>query len=105
VEKVDFVTSLGHGKGGDDRAKHGVTTQGPTKVLTDLCIMEPDPKSKELTVVSLHSGVTREQVIESTGWRIKFADKVAETPPPTAQELSVLRAMQARTKTAHGEAA
>ena len=67
--------------------------------------MEPDPKTKELTVVSLHPGVTREQVIESTGWRIKFADKVAETPAPTAQELNVLRALQARTKAAHGEAA
>jgi glutaconate CoA-transferase subunit B len=105
VEKIDFVTSLGHGKGGDDRAKHGVTTAGPTKVLTDLCVMEPDPKTKELTVVSLHPGVTREQVIESTGWRIKFADKVAETPVPTAQELKVLRGLQARTKAAHGEAA
>jgi glutaconate CoA-transferase, subunit B len=105
VEKIDFVTSLGHGKGGDDRAKHGVATKGPTKVLTDLCVLEPDAKSKELTVVSLHPGVTREQVIESTGWRIKFADKVTETPPPTAQELNVLRALQARTKAAHGEAA
>jgi glutaconate CoA-transferase subunit B len=105
VEKIDFVTSLGHGKGGDDRAKHGVTTAGPTKVLTDLCVMEPDAKTKELTVVSLHPGVTREQVIESTGWRIKFADKVAVTPAPTAQELKVLRGLQARTKAAHGEAA
>ena len=49
--------------------------------------------------------VTREQVIESTGWRIKFADKVLETPIPTAQELKVLRALHARTKAAHGEAA
>ncbi len=29
VEKIDFVTSLGHGKGGDDRAKHGVTHARP----------------------------------------------------------------------------
>jgi glutaconate CoA-transferase subunit B len=105
VEKIDFVTSLGHGKGGDDRAKHGVTTQGPTKVLTDLCVLEPDATSKELTVVSLHPGVTREQIVESTGWPIKFADYVTETPPPTAEELSVLRALHARTKAAHGAAA
>ena len=105
VEKIDFVTSLGHGKGGDDRAKHGVTTQGPTKVLTDLCVMEPDSASKELTVVSLHPGVSRAQVVESTGWPIKFAAKVVETPPPTAQELKVLRELHARTKAAHGEAA
>src|SRR6188768_2597604 len=56
VDKLDFITSLGHGKGGDDRAKHGVTTRGPTLVVTDLCIMEPDPQSKELTVTGLHPG-------------------------------------------------
>jgi glutaconate CoA-transferase subunit B len=105
VEKLDFVTSLGHGVGGADRRKHGVATDGPTKVLTDLCVLEPDPKTKELTVVSLHPSVTRDQVVASTGWRIKFAEKLSTTPPPTAEELNVLRALQARTKAAHGEAA
>ena len=105
VEKLDFVTSLGHGKGGDDRQKLGVTTDGPTKVITDLCVLEPDPVTKELTVASLHPGVTREQVVSATGWKIKFADKVGETPPPTDKELKVLRELHARTAAAHGEAA
>jgi glutaconate CoA-transferase subunit B len=101
VEKVDFVTSLGHGKGGNDRASYGVTTKGPTKVITDLCVMEPDPVSKELTVAGLHPGVPREAVIEATGWVVKFAPKLTETAPPTAEELKVLRALHARTKAAH----
>jgi len=102
VDKLDFVTSLGHGKGGDDRQKtYGVTTKGPTKVITDLCVMEPDPVSKELTVVGLHPGVTPEAVAEATGWKVKFAPKLAETPAPTAEELRVLRALHQRTKTAH----
>jgi len=102
VEKVDFVTSLGHGKGGDDRQEtHGVTTKGPTKVITDLCIMEPDPVSKELTVVGLHPGVTPEAVAEATGWKLKFAPQLAETAPPTAEELKVLRALHQRTRDAH----
>jgi glutaconate CoA-transferase subunit B len=105
VEKLDFVTSLGHGTGGDNRRKLGVTTDGPTKVITDLCVLEPDPKTKELSVASLHPGVTREQVVEATGWKIKFADKIGETPPPTDKELKVLRELHARTAAAHGEAA
>ena len=105
VEKLDFVTSLGHGQGGDDRKKLGVTTDGPTKVITDLCVLEPDAVTKELTVASLHPGVTREQVIAATGWKIKFAAKVGETPPPTDKELKVLRELHARTAAAHGEAA
>jgi len=102
VDKVDFVTSFGHGRGGDERAKLGLKTKGPTKIITDLSIMEPDPETHELTVTSLHPGVTREQVQEATGWALKFASKLAETPPPTSNELDVLRALHARTKAAHG---
>ncbi len=105
VEKLDFVTSLGHGEGGDHRQRLGVKTKGPTKLITDLCIMEPDPKTKEMTVVSIHPGVTREQIQENTGWTVKFADKVTETPAPTELELKVLRELNERTARAHGEAA
>lgn len=105
VEKLDFVTSLGHGEGGDHRERLGVKTKGPTKLITDLCIMEPDPKTREMTVVSIHPGVTREQIQENTGWSVKFADQVLETPAPTESELKVLRELNERTARAHGEAA
>jgi glutaconate CoA-transferase, subunit B len=101
VDKLDFVTSLGHGKGGDDRRRHGVTTKGPTKVITDLCVMEPDPETKELTVTALHPGVTREQVAAATGWPLKFAAELAETAAPTEAELKVLRDLHRRTNEAH----
>src|SRR5712691_1001928 len=54
VEKLDFVTSLGHGEGGGHRARLGVATKGPTKLVTDLAVFEPDAESKEMTVVSIH---------------------------------------------------
>ena len=38
-----FVTSMGHGTGGDHRARLGLKTKGPTRLITDLCILEPDP--------------------------------------------------------------
>ncbi len=71
--------------------------------MTDLCVFEPDPSSKEMTVTSIHPGVTREQIQDSTGWPVRFADTVRETPPPTAKELQTLRELQARTARAHGE--
>ena len=43
VDRLDFVTSLGHGSGPGSREKLGVTTKGPTRVITDLCVLEPDP--------------------------------------------------------------
>ncbi len=105
VDRVDFVTSLGHGSGGGDREAHGVTTKGPTLIVTDLAIMRPDPETKELTVTALHPGVTREDVVENTGWAVRFADTLEETPAPRAEELEALRALNERTARAHGDAA
>jgi len=105
VDKLDFVTSLGHGEGGDHRARLGVTTKGPTRLMTDLCIFEPDAETKEMIVTSIHPGVTRAQIAENTGWPVRFADTVAETPAPSAAELVVLRELHARTARAHGTAA
>ena len=72
-------------------------------IVTDLCLLQPDPESKELIVVSLHEGVTREQVLEATEWPIRFADDVEITPPPSGGELAALRNLYARTARAHGE--
>src|SRR5271165_6106186 len=101
VEKIDFFTSFGHGKGGDDRRKLGIATKGPTLLITDLALWKPDPETKEFTVSSLHPGVTREAAQETCSWKVKFAADVAETPPPTELELSTLRALHARTDEAH----
>ncbi|MEM7021866.1 MAG: CoA-transferase subunit beta [Pseudomonadota bacterium] len=104
VEKIDFVTSLGFGEGGDHRRRLGVTTKGPTKIMTDLCVMEPEAETKEFMVTSMHPGVTREQIVEATGWELGFAPDVIETPPPTDQELSTLRDLHERTAKAHAPA-
>jgi glutaconate CoA-transferase subunit B len=104
VDKIDFFTSFGFGEGGDHRERLGVTTKGPTKIMTDLCMMEPDPESREFVVTSIHPGVAREQLIEATGWPLCFAANVKETEPPSAEELEVLRDLHARTAMAHGAA-
>lgn len=105
VERLDFVTTFGHGEGGDHRRRLGAATEGPTRVFTDLCVMEPDPETRELTVVSLHPGVTRDAVAENTGWPVRFAAEVAETQPPSAHELAVLRDLHERTRRAHANTA
>ena len=105
VSRLDFITSMGHGEGGDHRARLGLKTKGPTKLVTDLCIFEPDPQSREMTVTSIHPGVTRDQINDNTGWPVRYAAHVAETKPPTAEELTVLRELHARTARAHGTAA
>jgi glutaconate CoA-transferase subunit B len=103
VQKIDFFTSFGHGDGGDARLKLGLSTLGPTLLITDLAIWKPDEHTKEFTVVSLHEGVTREQVQETCGWPVKFAEALETTPSPTELELTTLRDLKARTAKAHGQ--
>ena len=102
VNKVDFVTSVGFLTGGDARERAGLTGKGPRAVITDLCILEPDPLSRELKVASVHPGVDRETIVANTGWQVQFAPSCCETPPPSAHELQVLRDLKARTAAAHG---
>jgi glutaconate CoA-transferase subunit B len=105
VDKLDFITSIGHGEGGDHRARLGVTTKGPTRLITDLCVFEPDPETKEMTVVSIHPGVTSDEIDCNTGWKVKYAREVATTPAPDPHELAALREIHARTRRAHGDQA
>ncbi|MGD1879763.1 MAG: CoA-transferase subunit beta [Kiloniellaceae bacterium] len=104
VDKIDFVTSFGHGTGGTARRDLGLTTKGPTLLITDLAVWKTDPESGEFVVASLHPGVTRQEVSDTCGWTVRFADSVEETPPPTALELQTLRDLKARTAAAHGSA-
>ena len=101
VEKLDFLTSAGYFEGGDSRAQRKLPGRGPTAVITDLGILEPDPVSKELTLTHVHQGISVEQVIAETGWTLKVAEKVDTTEPPTEHELAVLRDLNERTARAH----
>lgn len=101
VDKVDFITTLGFGRDGKGRDKVPNIGKGPTRVITDLCVMKPDEDTKELVVVSLHPGVTSEEVINATGWEILFSDQLDSTPEPSAKELEILRNLKARTERAH----
>ena len=101
VERLDFLTTRGHGDGGDHRRRLGITTAGPVKDITDVCVMEPDPETRELTVTRMHPGVTRDHVQAATGWPIRFASEVRETAAPSEDELAVLRHLRLETENAH----
>jgi glutaconate CoA-transferase subunit B len=100
VERLDFVTSVGHGSGGDSRARLGYAGRGPTQVITDLGILRPHPESHELMLAALHPGVTVEQARAATGWDLRVADDLQHTQPPSPEELRALREMHARTRAA-----
>jgi glutaconate CoA-transferase subunit B len=96
VQRLDFVTTVGHGNGPGSRERLGFRGAGPTAVITDLGVLEPDPATKELTLMQIHEGIEVEQVRELTGWELRVADAVTVTEPPTAEEIGALRELIAR---------
>ena len=103
VKDVDFVTTLGFGRDGQARRGRKTIGKGPVMVITDLCILRPEPETNELIVVSLHPGVTREQVTEATGWDVRFADALQTTDLPSQREIEVLRELKRVTAEAHNK--
>jgi glutaconate CoA-transferase subunit B len=91
VERIDFRTSPGHsGDPEHDRAR-GWSGSGPTSVVTDLGTYGFDEETGEMTLLTLHPGATMDQVRASTGWEMRVSDHLGETPPPTEDELRLIR--------------
>ncbi len=92
VENLDFLTTPGFltGKGAREAAGLPPGT-GPYRVITDLCVLGYDPRTCRMRVESLHTRVTVARVQENTGFALSFLEPLAETPPPSAEELRVLR--------------
>jgi glutaconate CoA-transferase subunit B len=79
VERLDFTTTVG------DNVR---------VVFTDLGILEP--VDGELTLVTVHPGVTADDARAATGWELRVADDLSETEPPSELELEALRALQTK---------
>jgi glutaconate CoA-transferase subunit B len=93
VERLDFITSVGHGDGPGSREKLGLRGRGPVLVVTDIGVLEPDPQTCELTLTKLHPGADPEDAYAATGWPLAVSEDLTETEPPTDEELAVLRAL------------
>lgn len=91
VERVDYVTSPGHGTGGDWRARAGLPGGGPSAVITTLGLFRFDPVTREMILASAHPGVSVDHVRAETGWPLRVAAAVEETPRPTGEELATIR--------------
>ena len=93
VEKIDFRTSPGNLGGADTeriRAEQGWLGRGPSVVVTDLGIYHFD-EDGQMRLDWLHPGTTLEAVTDSVGWELRRSEALGETPPPTAEELHLIR--------------
>ncbi len=104
VERVDFVTSVGFGDGPGCRERLGLTGAGPQRVITDLGVLRPSPRTCELVLTEVYPGVRVPEVSERTGWDLAVSDDLAEVPPPDPAELSALRRLIAAAPALEGAA-
>jgi glutaconate CoA-transferase subunit B len=94
VDKIDFRTSAGNLGGAEQaeriRREGGWLGRGPSVVVTDLGIWHFGDDG-EMRLDSLHPGATLDDVRASVGWEPRVSDGLADTPPPTAEELRLIR--------------
>lgn len=91
VPQVDYITSPGYGDGAGWRRRVGLPRGGPSTVITTLSVLRFDEETREMVLASVHPGVTVDEVLANTGWPLRLADDVAQTPAPTEAELAMLR--------------
>lgn len=82
VEKVDFVSGLGH----DPLRKRGA---GVRYLITDLG--QFDWLNGRMRLTHYHPHVSIEQIQKKTGFLLEIAADVSETRPPTIEEIRLLR--------------
>jgi len=91
VERVSYITSAGYGDGRNWRAQVGLLRGGPSAVITTLGVLGFDPATGEALLRTYHPGQSIESVRAQTGWDLRVAPDVRETPAPTEQELAIIR--------------
>jgi glutaconate CoA-transferase subunit B len=89
-KKVSFLTSPGNGDGAGWRKKVGLPRGGPSAALTTKAILRFGDDG-EAYLASVHAGVSVQDVIDHTGWKLRVPEKVSETQKPSAEELRAIR--------------
>jgi glutaconate CoA-transferase subunit B len=90
-ESVDFITSPGHHGKGWSRRQLGMPGAGPTRVVTDKAILEPDPETGELVLSALYPGVQLAEVVAGVAWQLRSRSRLAPVDQPSERELYLLR--------------
>jgi len=89
-ERVSYITSPGFGEGKGWRERVGLPRGGPSAVITTKCVLRFD-EDCEAYLDSIHPGVSVDDVLTDTGWKLRVSDNVHETPLPNPAELQAIR--------------
>jgi glutaconate CoA-transferase subunit B len=87
---ISFVTSPGYLSGGTSRQDAGLPG-GPSRVITDKAIFGFHPETKQMMLLSIHPGITLEDVLGTMGFAPLVPDEVPFTEPPEPDQLRLIR--------------
>ena len=88
--RVDLVAGVGW----DNAAKAGPSAtryMQLRRVVSNLASFDWDPDSRRMRLLSVHPGVTVDEVVAATGFDLVIGDEVPATRAPTAEELRLIR--------------
>lgn len=92
VEKVDFITTPGYLDGPGARERAGLPPNtGPYRVVTNLAVLGFHAENKQMMLLATQPGISVEEVIAETAFPLLLADEITQNPPPTSEELRILR--------------
>jgi glutaconate CoA-transferase subunit B len=92
VENLDFLTTPGYLTGSGAREKMGLPADtGPYRVISQLGVMDFEPITRRMRLISVHPGIKVEEVLENTSFELFVNEEVSMTEPPTQEELDLLR--------------
>ncbi|RZO84129.1 MAG: ketoacid CoA transferase [Oceanococcus sp.] len=93
--EVDVVCSVGYK---DDNWQPGVRRDFASveRIVTNLCVMDFGGPNHALRVISLHPGVSFDEVQDNTSFPLILADDCTETARPSADQLAIIRKLDPR---------
>jgi glutaconate CoA-transferase subunit B len=89
-ERVAYITSPGNGDGAGYRKRAGLIRGGPWAVITTKAVLRFG-EDGEAYLYSHHPGISVDDVVSSTGWKLRVSEQVSETLPPNEKELRAIR--------------
>ncbi len=96
VQKVDYITSPGFGRGLGWRQAAGLTGGGPAAIVTTYGVFRFDPQTRRAVLDQIHPEVELDTVRAETGWDLAVSPDLTVTPPPTLEDLSLIRRFDPR---------
>jgi len=91
VERVNYITTPGYLTGPGAREKAGLPEgTGPYRVITQLGVYGFDEETKRMKLLSVHPGVTIDDIRANSQFEIIIPEEVSTTEPPTKEELKIL---------------